>query len=303
MLGGASCFASDNAGPVAARGQGRVTIVYQQDAIQPENRAAMKTIIDSRVFERMADRLTKAVALPHDLEVVVTDNMPAGVDVPTTELDGRRIYWPPAFSKDTHDALAKALPGLVRDKGVSAIIPPENFSADALNAWGSQFILGHELGHALIHQLHLPLTGLEEDSADGFAIFFTIHDQETGPNAALAAAVLFDAFAKPELTIEDFSSDHAVIRQRAYNFLCAAFGSDPRRLQSLVTDGTIPEARAMMCGKEWAQLNHGWWTVLAPHLTPEHARDTKALRQQALHNLEREHTVLAAKLRQMRGQQ
>jgi hypothetical protein len=42
--------------------------------------------------------------------------------------------------------------------------------------WGNQFILGHELGHAIIHQLSLPLTGLEEDSAGGFATFFTVND-------------------------------------------------------------------------------------------------------------------------------
>lgn len=61
---------------------------YQDDAIQPENREAIKKIRDSRVFERMADRLTKAVALPHDLQVVVTDKLPKGIDDPTTEVDG-----------------------------------------------------------------------------------------------------------------------------------------------------------------------------------------------------------------------
>jgi hypothetical protein len=29
----------------------------------------------------MANRLTKAVALPHDLQVIVTDKIPKGVDV------------------------------------------------------------------------------------------------------------------------------------------------------------------------------------------------------------------------------
>jgi hypothetical protein len=64
---------------------------------------------------------------------------------------------------------------------------------------------------------------MEEDSADGFATFFTVNDKDTGPNAALGAAVLFDAMGskRPNLTLEDFSSDHPVILQRVYNFLCA----------------------------------------------------------------------------------
>jgi Putative metallopeptidase len=171
--------------------------------------------------------------------------------------------------------------------------------------WGNHFILGHELGHAVIHQLNLPLTGLEEDSADGFATFFTINNKDTGPNAALGAAVLFDAMGRkrPNLTMEDFSSDHAVILQRVYNFLCSVLGSDPQRFHSLVTDGYIPESRAMLCGKEWTQLNYGWWTVLEPHLTPSYKKETEPVRQQARQNLEDEINALFAKLRQMRGQQ
>jgi hypothetical protein len=154
VLGGASCFGDDDSLPAQARGTGRVTIVYQEDAIQPENRDAVKKIRDSGVFERMADRLTKAVALPHDVQVVISDKVPKGVDVPTTELDGRLILWPAAFAKETHDALAKFLPEVVRDKGAPKVISQENFTADVLNVWGNQFILGHELGHAVIHQLN-----------------------------------------------------------------------------------------------------------------------------------------------------
>jgi hypothetical protein len=74
----------------------------------------MKKIRESGVFERMADRLTKAVALPHDLQVVITDNAPKDIEDPTTELDGRRIFWPAAFSKETYDVLTKFLPEVVR---------------------------------------------------------------------------------------------------------------------------------------------------------------------------------------------
>jgi hypothetical protein len=292
--------------PVRAKGKAQVTIVYQDDAIQPENRDAIKKIRDSGVFERMADRLTKAVALPHDLRVVVTDDLPKGIDDPTTEVDGRTIFWPAAFSKATLDVLTDFLHEVIASKGAPRAISRENFTADVLNVWGNQFILGHEFGHALIHQLNLPVTGLEEDSADGFATFFTVNDKDTGPKAALGAAVLFDAMGskRPNLTLEDFSSDHPVILQRVYNFLCCVVGSDPQHLQnSLITDGYVPKARAMLCRKEWTQLNYGWWTVLEPHLTDSCKKETKATRQQARQDLEEENKVLPAKIRQIRGVQ
>jgi hypothetical protein len=193
-----------------------MTIVYQDDAILPENRDAIKKIKDSGVFERMADRLTKTIALPHDLQVIVTDKTPKGFDDPTTDVEGRTIFWPAAFSKATHDTLAEFLPEVIASKGAPRAISQENFTADVLNVWGNQFVLGHELGHAIIRQLNLPLTGMEEDSADGFATYFSVNDKDTGPNAALGAAVLFDAMGskRPNLTLEDFSSDHPVILQQ-----------------------------------------------------------------------------------------
>jgi hypothetical protein len=303
---GTPCFAAAESTPAPARGKGRVTIVYQDDAIQPENRDAIKKIRDSGVFERMADRLTKAVALPHDLQVVVTDKLPKGIDCPTIEPDAERIWWPAAFAKATHDILTEFLPEVIASKGAPRVISQENFTADVLNVWGNQFILGHELGHAVIHQLNLPLTGLEEDSADGFATFFTVNDKDTGPNAALGAAVLFDAMGskRPNLTLEDFSSDHPVIMQRVYNFLCAVVGSDPQRLQnSLVTDGYIPQIRALLSRKEWTQLNYGWWTVLEQHVTEGYKKEANAARQQARKDLEDENKALPAKIRQIRGGQ
>src|SRR5262245_12711422 len=117
LLVGASCSGGDDSTPARAKGKGRVTIVYQDDAIQPENRDAIKKIRDSGVFDRMADRLTKAVALPHDLEVVITDKTPKGIDDPTTEIDGRRIFWAAAFSKATHDVLTEVLPEGIASEG------------------------------------------------------------------------------------------------------------------------------------------------------------------------------------------
>lgn len=212
LLLSTSCSRRDDPTPAQDSGKGQVSIVYEDDAILPENRDVIKKIRDSGVFERMAERLTNTVALPHDLQIIVTDKTPKGIDDPT-HIDDRTILWPAAFSKATHDVLTEFLPEIIATKGAPTAISQENFTADILTVWGNQFILGHELGHALIHQLNIPLTGMEEDSADGFAIFFSVNDKDTGPNAALGGAVLFDAMGskRPNLTLEDFSSDHPVI--------------------------------------------------------------------------------------------
>jgi hypothetical protein len=305
ILLGTSCSRHNGSTSEDAKGRGQVTIVYQDDAILPENRDVIKKIRDSGVFERMAERLTNAVALPHDLRVIVTDKAPKGIDDPSM-IDGGTIYWPAAFSKATHDLLTEFLPEITATKGAPRAISQKDFTADVLNVWANQFILGHEFGHAVIRQLNLPLTGMEEDSADGFATFFTVNDKNTGPNAALGGAVLFDAMGskRQNLTLEDFSSDHPVILQRVYNFVCAIVGSDAQRLQnSLVIDGYIPQGRALLCLKEWAQLNYGWWTMLEPHLNDAYKKEAHAARQQALKDLEEEINALPDKIKQIRGGQ
>jgi hypothetical protein len=105
------------------------------------------------------------------------------------------------------------------------------------------------------------------------------------------------------VTLEELSSDHAVVQQRVYNFLCSVVGSDPQRLESsLVTDGYLPQSRAMFCRKEWTQLNYGWWTILEPHLTDTFKSESTMARRQARDDLDDENAALSATLRQMRGQ-
>ena len=55
----ASCSRHDDRTPAEAKGKGRVTIVYHDNDIPPENRETIKKIRDLGVFERMADCLTK----------------------------------------------------------------------------------------------------------------------------------------------------------------------------------------------------------------------------------------------------
>ncbi|MEU6866597.1 DUF4344 domain-containing metallopeptidase [Streptomyces sp. NPDC046876] len=256
-----SCGGNGN----AAAANGQVTVVYEDDAaMSPEHRQAVAAIRKSRVLEQTADWVNKTVVLPHDLTVKVTDKVPPGVTDAVTQPDGRTIYVPPAFLVQLKGALGNVVKTVKRP----ALFPEAQYNVDDLTALSTQFILGHEMGHALQRQLALPNLGLEEDAADGFASFHTVN--EVGPGPSLAAALLFDELARREgkLTLEGFSSDHPVTQQRVFNFLCHLEGSDRNKYREpLVDAGYLPKTRAPLCPQAWAMLDYGWWTQLKPHFS------------------------------------
>ncbi|MET7715306.1 DUF4344 domain-containing metallopeptidase [Streptomyces sp. NPDC005407] len=256
----ASCAGDGN----KADANGKVTVVYQDNAIKPKDRQAVAVIRKSRVLEQVADWVNKSVALPHDLVVKVTGKLPPGVTDAVTQPDGRTIFVTSPFLTQIEGVLSNVVKTVKRP----ALFPEARFNADDLTALSTQFIFGHEMGHALQRQLLLPNLGLEEDAADGFASFYTVN--EVGPDPSLAAAILFDELAREEgkLTLEGLSSDHPVTQQRVFNFLCYLEGSDPKRFQGpLVGAGYLPKTRAPLCPQAWAMLDYGWWTQLQPHFT------------------------------------
>ncbi|MEV6319217.1 DUF4344 domain-containing metallopeptidase [Streptomyces sp. NPDC051776] len=255
-----SCGDDDNKGDP----NGKVSVVYEDDAIAPEDRHAVEVIRKSRVLEQVADWVNESVALPHDLVVKVTRKVPPGVTDAVTQPDGRTIFVPPAFLTQIEGVLGDVVKTVKRP----ALFPEAEYNADDLTSQSFQFVFGHEMGHALQRQLLLANLGLEEVAADGFGSFYTIN--EVGPNPSLAAALLFDALARKEgkLTLEGFSSDHPVTQQRVFNFLCYLDGSDPEKYRGpLVDSGYLPETRAPFCPQAWAMLDYGWWTQLQPHFS------------------------------------
>ena len=257
----AACEGDDNK---AAEANGKVHIVYRDDAIKPKNQAAAEVIRRSRVLEQLAGWVNGSVALPRDLVVKVTDKVPPGVTDAVTQPYGQTIFMTAAFLTQVHEVNEDIVKTVKRP----AIFPAGKFNADDLTALSTQFIFGHEMGHALQRQLQLPNLGLEEDAADGFASFYTVN--EVGSDPSIAAALLFDEIARQEgeLTLEGLASDHPVTQQRVFNFLCLLDGSDPDGFDGpLVGAGYLPETRAPLCPTEWTALNYGWWTQLKPHFT------------------------------------
>ena len=277
-------FAVASCGGVGSKedADGKVTVVYEDNTIKPEDRQAVDVIRKSRVLEQVAGWVNESVALPNDLVVRVTDRVPPGVTDAVTQPDGRTVFVPPAFLTQIEEVLGRVVKTVERP----ALLPEASYNAADLTALSTQFIFGHEMGHALQRQLLLPNLGLEEDAADGFASFYTVN--EVGPNPSLAAAILFDEIAREEgkLTLEGLSSDHPVTQQRVFNFLCYLEGSDPKKFhEPLVGAGYLPKTRAPLCPQAWAMLDHGWWTQLKPHFSAAFKDEGDKTQENARENL------------------
>lgn len=131
------------------------------------------------------------------------------------------------------------------------------------------FVLFHELGHALIDVLNLPITGREEDVADQFSSYILLSGDKTGDNdgeIALITAAAFFWDTASSSAYPAYWDEHSLNEQRFYNMLCWTYGRNPERWQPIVSNGWLPYSRAVHCGEEWQQIESSWEILLSPHL-------------------------------------
>ena len=208
-----------------------------------------RELMQERVLEEIAGELNKQLALPED----VTLSFDQCGDV--------NAYYDPERRRVS--ICYELLEDLYR------IFEDEAGSQEELDdqvAGATIFVFFHELGHALVHVLSLPITGREEDAVDQLSTFLVTDGTEGGEASALDAAKSFYADAEEEGDELDFWNEHSLNRQRFYNIICWVYGQNPERYASLVEEGVLPEERAVRCGDEYAQIERSWTTLLRPHL-------------------------------------
>ena len=109
------------------------------------------------------------------------------------------------------------------------------------------FVLLHELGHAVITQMGLPVLGRMEDAADTFAVFMLLRMGSDFSHRALvdAAEGWFFAARRDQKTGQRvaYYSEHGLNEQRAYQIVCIMVGSDAEKFRDLADETNLPEDR------------------------------------------------------------
>lgn len=134
-------------------------------------------------------------------------------------------------------------------------------------------IFYHELGHALIDVLELPIYGQEEDAADVASVMLMhyLYDDEVATQMVMSTAQAFSAEAAEEAGDVAFWGVHGASEQRYYNTICIFYGGDPANREEMITVMGLPEERAETCEEEFAQADYSWGNVLADISTDEPA--------------------------------
>lgn len=139
------------------------------------------------------------------------------------------------------------------------IFKPDELGAAVLG--GMLFILIHEYGHALIHQLQIPATGREEDAVDQLATVSLIGTGTKGILYAITAMRWFDASEKIGGRVP-YWDEHSAHGVRAHEIACLIYGSDPQHLSAFAGSQWLPTQRARRCPSEYQKANSAWGALL-----------------------------------------
>ena len=212
-------------------------------------------LMEDKFLEFLAQDLNQVIAIPTDVTIILGE---CGTPNAFYDPDQKEIticyelmdYFIQVFAEDAEsdDEVGEAVVG------------------------ATLFTFYHEVGHALVDVLDLPITGREEDAVDQLStiILISLDEEEeadgVGTNAILSAAMWFykESEQQADSFVDElpFYGEHALSPTRFFNLICWTYGADPEMNTFIVDDGILPEERAVQCPEEWDRFSKAWDSLL-----------------------------------------
>lgn len=132
------------------------------------------------------------------------------------------------------------------------------------------YVATHEMGHAVISEMDLPVLGREEDAADEFAVLTALQHGEKDFSDRVLVEAAEGWFMDARRTKKDgdpptYYDEHGLSEQRGYQMVCLMVGSDPARFKELADETKLPDDRRQTCVWDYDTASRSWDKVLAPH--------------------------------------
>lgn len=203
----------------------------------------------------LVDGLNETFRLPRDIRIILETGASDDDTSPYYDPTDGNVHVPYEFFYETVGVFLELgdKERVALDEGVAAL----------------EFVVYHEIGHALVDTLRIPITGREEDAVDGLAAAILTLAVDEGAESLLTAADWFAGLSElggDTIGAEQFADVHSLDDQRFYSLLCWVYGSDPDTYVFLVKDGDLPKSRASGCVDEYLQNVSSWVELLDPWL-------------------------------------
>ena len=132
------------------------------------------------------------------------------------------------------------------------------------------FVLGHEVGHALMSVFEIPVIGREEDAADALATVVSLKMANSFADRVVINAArgwfLSDQRDRKEGVPNIFYDEHGMDLQRAYYIVCLLVGGAPDKFRDLANEVKLPKERQDTCKFDFSNASWSWEEVLKPHM-------------------------------------
>lgn len=244
LLTGALAALALSAAP--AHAQGRWLVAYPE-AKDPVFSMMQEMFASQNMLSEMVDPLNQHFPVSRDVTVEIAECGRAGAfydaERPAVQLCYELVM-----------QLAEAMMG--------------DFAAreDGEAVFGGAFalILLHQVGHAMVDLMDLPVEVGAEEAADQLTavmVGFAQGELATAAEGALALEELVVDWENPE------SGSAAISGRRKESLLCLLYGTDPGSHEWLVEDGHLSRTRAKGCEEEYTAVAADWIRMLSVHVT------------------------------------
>jgi Putative metallopeptidase len=240
----------------STKANSQIQVIYRESKSDDIiTQAFLQAARQEKILEALSEIITVQVRLPRPVTWVMED---CGV--------ANAFYSPKRHSITICNEFTTALGKTFTKMGLS----PEEAVAPVI--YTVTFTLFHEVGHMLINELNLPITGREEDVADQFSAhvfldWFNVDEETTafGQKVVESASRWFAVNKSDVGDLSTFMDEHSLNEQRFLSLLCMLYIKDPDQYSSLVSELGFTPARLRTCRAESAQISRSWNTLLAPH--------------------------------------
>lgn len=153
--------------------------------------------------------------------------------------------------------------------GDAIVVSPEDLDSTIMSYVEANVLatMYHELAHAFIDMMQLPVFGREEDAADTFVVVITdqFFNAKQAEQMTWASA---DQYARDAEEAEKKGWEpavwdtHSLDLQRYYNLICLYYGGDVDNRDNFANENGLPYDRAETCEEERELAESSWGSVL-----------------------------------------